>query len=140
MDDAIVWTPFSRIAVTPEFCSSILFPRIMGPSVANEMLLMSRQVSTLRLKELGLFSDVFPRLGFLNRVLEEIRSGLMYPLLEKTFPLFKKMIRRHEQATLEKVCCYELKELDGRAERGEVAEAVIAFMQAEQAKKTKSKI
>jgi hypothetical protein len=34
---AYFWTPFTRIAVVPEFCSSLLFPEIMGPSVANEV-------------------------------------------------------------------------------------------------------
>lgn len=56
-----LWTPFSRIAVVPEFCSSVLFPKIMGHGPAMEMLLSARKLRVEKAKTTGLVADVFPR-------------------------------------------------------------------------------
>jgi Delta3-Delta2-enoyl-CoA isomerase len=37
-DDAFFATPFMDVALCAEGCSSVLFPRILGPMRANEML------------------------------------------------------------------------------------------------------
>ena len=39
-DSAYFRTPFTQLGLTPEGCSSYLFPKIMGTSMANELLLM----------------------------------------------------------------------------------------------------
>lgn len=121
--------PFSRIAVIPEFCSSVTFPKLLGKSTANEMLLFGKQLGVNRARELGFVSEIFPKKDFLNRVLQEVRAGLVYPLMDRTLPLFKHMLRKWEIDDIEKLCLYELKKLDERGEAGEIAEAVIAFMQ-----------
>ncbi len=55
---AYFWTPFARIAVVPEFCSSLLFPEVLGISVANEMLLFGRKLGAEAAHERGFVSDV----------------------------------------------------------------------------------
>jgi len=129
-------TPFSRLAFVPEFCSSVTFPRLMGQSTANEMLLLSKQLSVTRAKEVGFVSDIFPQKGFLDRVLQELSAGLNFPVLDRTLPLFKYMIKRFDADFLERVCVWELKRLDERASSGESAEAIIAFMQSSKKKKS----
>jgi peroxisomal 3,2-trans-enoyl-CoA isomerase len=129
VEDAYVLTPFSRIGVVCEFGSSYLFPKLMGSSLANEMLLFGKQIPTRRLKEVGFISEIFPKVGFRNRVLEEVRNALVYPLLDKTLPKFKHMIKRLELDFLERLIVYELNELTKRAESGETFEAVMIFMQ-----------
>jgi enoyl-CoA hydratase/carnithine racemase len=77
---ATFWAPFSRIAVVPEFCSSLLFPQIMvsvrdgvlfpetgerggaaqGFSRANEMLMMAKQLSAEEALSAGLISRILP--------------------------------------------------------------------------------
>ena len=126
--------PFSRIAVVPEFCSSVLFPQILGRSTANEMLLMGKPLQAHRAKQLGFISDVFPQQDFLKQVLKQVQEGLQYPLLDKTFPLFKNMIKKWELDDLERLCQYEIRKLDERGESGEIAEAVLTFMQKPKAK------
>ncbi|CAM9764342.1 unnamed protein product, partial [Hapterophycus canaliculatus] len=37
---ASFWTPFFRLAIVPEFCSSVTFPEILGWPLANEMLVL----------------------------------------------------------------------------------------------------
>jgi peroxisomal 3,2-trans-enoyl-CoA isomerase len=138
-DKTFFWTPFSRLALAPEFGSSLLFPQILGMTVANEMLLMSKQLPAKRAFELGLVSAVFPEAGFLDKVLSEVRAGLVYPMLDITLPLFKEMIRKRDLAKVEQAIEYELRILDERAERGEIAQAVVQFVQAE-AKRREAKL
>ena len=57
---ATFWTPFVRVAVVPEFCSSMLFPRIFGTPLANEMLLGARVLKVEEAKAAGLIAAVFP--------------------------------------------------------------------------------
>lgn len=37
--------PFTQIAVTPEFCSSVTFPKIMGPTLSSEVLYLGRKLN-----------------------------------------------------------------------------------------------
>jgi peroxisomal 3,2-trans-enoyl-CoA isomerase len=40
-DSAYFLTPFTRLGLTPEGCSSYTFPKIMGTSMASEMLMLN---------------------------------------------------------------------------------------------------
>ena len=135
VDTAVFWTPFSRIALVPEFCSTVLFPRIMGFPTANEMLLFGKKISALRAERVGLVGQTFPKVGFMDRVLDEVREALAHPLSERSLPLYKALIKEHDVDFLERVCVYELDTLDRRAESGETAEAVIAFLKSQAAAK-----
>lgn len=128
-------SPFSRLALAPEFCSSITFPQILGRSVANELLLLSKQLSCKRAEELGFVSKVLPKENFMAQVLKEIESGLEYPLLDKTFPLFKNMIRKWDYELLDRVCVDELRTIDIRARKGEISEAIRLFLKKKAAAK-----
>jgi peroxisomal 3,2-trans-enoyl-CoA isomerase len=135
-ENASFLVPFSRIAVVPEFCSSVTFPQILGTSTANEMLLFGKQLGAQRAKELGFVSDVFPQKNFLESVLREVRAGLVFPLLDKTLPLFKHMVKKWNIDHMERLALYELRKLDERADSGEIAEAVLLFMQKSTGKKS----
>jgi len=67
---AYFWTPFSRIAVVPEFASTILFPEIMGTSLANEMLLLGRRMDVETAVKCGFVSAVVPAEALLEKVRE----------------------------------------------------------------------
>jgi len=135
-----IWSPFSRIALLPEFASSYTFPRLLGTSTANELILFSKKISAQRAKERGLVSDVFPSENFLERCLKEVRSGLVYPLLDKSLPLFKQTMKKWDAEIIDKIIVDELRTLDERMERGEPAEAIVEFVQKEAAKKAKGKL
>lgn len=55
---ATFWVPFLRIAVVPEFGSSLTFPRIMGQAVAGDMLLNSRILTSDEALQWGLVSEL----------------------------------------------------------------------------------
>jgi Enoyl-CoA hydratase/carnithine racemase len=47
-ESATFWTPFTRIAIVPEFCSSLTFVTAMGLPRANELLLMGKKIDAER--------------------------------------------------------------------------------------------
>ncbi|KAJ2305970.1 hypothetical protein IWW55_001677 [Coemansia sp. RSA 2706] len=52
-DTAVFRTPFAELAFCPEGCSSVTFPRILGPIVANDMLLMGKSMSAAEMHQRG---------------------------------------------------------------------------------------
>eukprot|EP00271_Cylindrocystis_brebissonii_P006566 TRINITY_DN19344_c0_g1_i1.p1 TRINITY_DN19344_c0_g1~~TRINITY_DN19344_c0_g1_i1.p1 ORF type:complete len:274 (-),score=56.57 TRINITY_DN19344_c0_g1_i1:579-1400(-) len=121
---ATFWTPFVRVAVVPEFCSSVTFPRIFGPSLANEMLLMGRLLSVEEAQGAGLISSIFPQESFLEDVVQKIRDMLDQPLAKQSLPLFKAMIKKPFADELERVFKDEMVELGKRSMNGDTGEAV----------------
>lgn len=57
-DRATFHTPFTALGQCPEACSSVLFPQIMGPIRASELLLFNRKWSAARAMSSNLVSDV----------------------------------------------------------------------------------
>ena len=52
--------PFTALALTPEACSSYTFPKILGPAVANEMLLFNKKLSATEAAARGFIAAEFP--------------------------------------------------------------------------------
>lgn len=50
------------------------------------------------------------------------------PLADRTLPLFKRMMRKHQLPMLERVVVEEMDELNRRVEAGETAEAVMHLL------------
>ena len=62
-DKATCSTPFTKLGLNPEGCSSILFPAMMGMK-ANRMLLLEESVDAKAADRLKLSSGVFPNENF----------------------------------------------------------------------------
>ncbi|POM65497.1 Enoyl-CoA hydratase/isomerase family [Phytophthora palmivora] len=58
-ETAIFHTPFTSLGQSPEACSSLLFPRIMGPARANAMLLLGEKMSAKDAVDTGLATAMF---------------------------------------------------------------------------------
>ena len=54
-DAAYFVTPFTKLGLTPEGCSSYTFPKILGPSMANEMLMTNAKFTAHDVNMLGDF-------------------------------------------------------------------------------------
>lgn len=68
-DKATFSTPFARLGITPEGCSSIHFECVMGKTNANKMLGPEGWMpSAVEAKEAGLVSEVFPHDSFMEKV------------------------------------------------------------------------
>ena len=60
-DTAHFITPFTSLAIVPECCSSYTFPLILGPSLANQMLMFNYKLSAREARERGLIAAIHPR-------------------------------------------------------------------------------
>jgi len=68
-ENATFNTPFARLGITPEGCSSVVFPQLMGEANAQRMLGEEGWVPTAaEAKEAGLIHDVVPHGDFTSRV------------------------------------------------------------------------
>ena len=131
------WTPFSRIAVVPEFCSSVTFPAIMGMSRANEMLLLGKQFSATDALACGLVSKLIPPADLMREVMKTAVEAVTYPLAAKSLKIFKKLVRNEDYMKLMmRVFEEEMEVLQERMNNGDTATAVMALMEA----RTKAKL
>ena len=59
-------TPFARLSVPAEGCSSVHFERILGKTAADRMLLHGEKISAVEAKSIGLVLDVVPHDNLLD--------------------------------------------------------------------------
>ncbi|KAF9550558.1 Enoyl-CoA delta isomerase 2, mitochondrial [Mortierella hygrophila] len=133
--DATFNTPFMQLGFCAEACSSILFPRIMGYSRANEMLLMGRKFTAEEMKEAGVVSRIFPKETFMEEVLKAATVAAKYP--PQAMKDTKRLIREHELKFLEDVNTKEMILLGERMASEESANAIVEFMMAKHDRKAK---
>lgn len=66
-DTATFLTPFGRLGITPEGCSSVHFPRLLGAEAAHKMLHEDWPPSAQEAKDIGLATEVIPRAELQDR-------------------------------------------------------------------------
>ncbi|KAI9145376.1 ClpP/crotonase-like domain-containing protein [Paraphysoderma sedebokerense] len=66
--EATFQTPFMQLAFCPEGCSSVLFPKILGVSKANEMLFLGRKFSAEEMLQLNFVSAILPSEDFQKQI------------------------------------------------------------------------
>ncbi|KAI8906004.1 ClpP/crotonase-like domain-containing protein [Gorgonomyces haynaldii] len=72
-------TPFMELALCVEGCSTITFPRALGPQKATQMLLLGKQMTAQEWHQHGLVSEILPREGFLDSVLKIAKQASELP-------------------------------------------------------------
>lgn len=128
-------TPFTKIGVCPEFCSSVLFPEIMGPHVASQVLYLGRSLSAQQAKDVRLVGQVVAaktRDEFLESVYAELRPALEFKNSGKSMRYFRQLIRSPQKiAELEMVHRKEMSVLDERSAgpQSDAAQGVAAMQQ-----------
>jgi peroxisomal 3,2-trans-enoyl-CoA isomerase len=126
-DHATFHTPFMSLGQSPEGCSSLLFPRFMGPAQANEILMAGVKVTSTEAYERGLVTRVYPRAEFQQKLTEVAQHIASLPpmSLQKS----KALIRSGLKQQLEAVNKEECELLEERWLSDECAAAIIRFMQ-----------
>ncbi|XP_043468004.1 enoyl-CoA delta isomerase 2-like isoform X2 [Leptopilina heterotoma] len=119
-------TPFSKLGLIAECCSSYTFPRLMGRSKAGEMLYFCHKMSAEEAKEYGLISKIYQS-DSVNEVwkyLETIVATMSFETIHAT----KMLIKRWDLNTLLKVNEDEVEELKKRYASEDLMNRVAAFL------------
>ncbi|KAI8352909.1 ClpP/crotonase-like domain-containing protein [Blakeslea trispora] len=131
--DATFTTPFMKLGYCAEGCSSVLFPRIMGSSKANEMLLMGRTFSAQEFVECGMVSRTLPAEGFHKRVIALAKEAAKFS--GEAISVSKRLIRDVDRQTLLNVNEIEMIKLDERSSSKDSQEAIMRFVEDQKRKK-----
>ncbi|KAI9495206.1 ClpP/crotonase-like domain-containing protein [Zychaea mexicana] len=118
-------TPFMKLGFAAEGCSSYLFPKIMGHSRANEMLLMGRTFSAQEAIESGFVSRSYPEEGFRETVLGLAEDAAKFSA--DALAVTKKLTRDAERDLLHRVNEEEMARLTERNASKESIETVMRF-------------
>lgn len=126
-DKATFHTPFMELGQSPEGCSSFMFPRIMGPAKASEMLFAGRKLTAVEAHDCGLVTDVFPHDKFMDEVQNRVQA--MAKLPPKSLRLSKQLIRDTFRGMLHDANEKEAALLEERWLSEECMQAIMTFMQ-----------
>ena len=135
---ATFWTPFTRLALVPEFCSSQTFFESMGLAKANELLLLGKKIDAKTAVEWNVCSrivhdidasgDPYHEKSLASYMCQEIDSHLLsLPLGQQSATYFVAMVRGARRKQLQSLCQDELIKLDERFDSGQVPEAARAL-------------
>jgi len=69
-------TPFSRIGISLEGCSSVTFPPLFGPSMTTRLLYLAETVPMSELMYSGLFAGILPAEGMPEAVIAKVEKYL----------------------------------------------------------------
>ena len=94
-------TPFAELAQGPECCSSYLFPKIMGPKIANEMLEGGKLMSAEEALSCGFIQHIHSPSTVLEEAMNHCTRLATHPLGSDW--LERKLIKQGIRATLQKV-------------------------------------
>ncbi|XP_063236833.1 enoyl-CoA delta isomerase 2 isoform X2 [Bacillus rossius redtenbacheri] len=124
-DQATFSTPFTRLGLIAEACSSYTFPRIMGHLQAMEMLCFNKRLDAHEARRCGLVSEVLSQAS-----LAEVwpRLHQMTALPRQSVLATKRLVRQHCRAALHEACRLEYAELQERIQSEECAAALVRFM------------
>lgn len=124
-DKASFYAPFTKIAQSPEACSSHTFPLLMGNIKAAEILMFNRKLTAQEAFERNLVTEVVPDELFEKRVLERLTEVSKLPkesLLES-----KRCMRETDRELLKKVNKREVDILVGRWSSQEFVRVIMDF-------------
>lgn len=91
-------TPFTALGQCAEACSSITFPRIMGPTRANELIMLNMTWDAKKAQNYGLVSDVVSHDQFNNRLDELLygKHGIVNTCYPHSLAVGKSLVRNQD--------------------------------------------
>ncbi|XP_039725357.1 enoyl-CoA delta isomerase 2 isoform X1 [Pteropus medius] len=125
-DRATFHTPFSHLGQSPEGCSSYIFPKMMGPAKAKEMLIFGKKLTAGEACARGLVTEVFPDSTFQTEVWTRLKAYSKLP--PNAMRVSKQIIRNMEKEKLHAVNAEEVSVLQERWLSDECINAVMNFL------------
>ena len=121
-------TPFTALGQAPEACSSVMFPRMMGPQAANEVLLMGRKLTAIEAKERGIVADVFEDASLHTEAMKRAKTFASLP--PQSMVMSKGIVRAGMgKEALKEVNKKECELLEGRWVSDECMAAIMKFFE-----------
>jgi Delta3-Delta2-enoyl-CoA isomerase len=137
-EESSFWTPFARLSLVPEFCSSVTFPALMGSSLATEMLLLGKKLSAQQALSIGLVSQIHPAAQLMTAVRRVIAEQLLcLPQPAASVTAYKRVMSGSHRQQLEQAMHIEFVELDKRLQNGD---ALMALTELRKQQKRVSKL
>lgn len=102
-------TPFVRLEICSEACSSYTFPKILGKSKSSEMLLLNHKLTADEALKFKFVSEVFAPADLDTKIWPKIEK--FAELSMESMMVCKKLNFQMDQDHLEKACENEMKEL-----------------------------
>ncbi|XP_045516029.1 enoyl-CoA delta isomerase 3, peroxisomal [Pieris brassicae] len=91
-EKAYFYTPFTKLGLVAEACSTINFPRVMGDRLATKMLMLNYKMPAQEALKCGLVTEVYKREELETKAWENIENILILPL--DSLLTTKKLVRR----------------------------------------------
>ncbi|CAO3703185.1 unnamed protein product [Rhizopus stolonifer] len=133
--EATFSTPFMKLAFCAEGCSSVLFPRIMGSSKANEMLLLGRTFTAQEMVDCGFISRLISPETFNESVIEIANQAAQFSV--SALKTTKGLIRNVDIETLDKANIAEMSALKVRMKSKDSIQSIQNFLEAAKRRKAK---
>ena len=133
---AYFFTPFVKVGMTAEACSSVTFPRLMGHQKAAQLFMFSDRFSAQDGEKYGLINKVLPKEGFLQQVVDIGNELVRLPA--GSLRTTKKLMKRRSIQELLDANDEECRLIqDERLPSGEPAIAMKNFMEEQGQKRSK---
>lgn len=133
--EATFTTPFSRLAISVEGCSSVLFPAVFGHALSTRLLLLSDTVTIEEVSKSGLIAEVLPRETVEGTVLKKIDHWLS-DLSHRSVLASRRLVRNPKlKQLLHDVNNAEMEVLAERRGSEDHRQALLRFQERKKAKK-----
>lgn len=121
---AYFYTPFTKLGLCCEGCSSYTFPRILGNSKASEMLLLNHKMTAKEALKFNFVSKLYdPKKE--NEIWKEIYQLSELPV--QSIKITKGLMKKYDLKVLEEVNNMEATALIERFQSDEAIQAIISF-------------
>ncbi|XP_045496103.1 enoyl-CoA delta isomerase 3, peroxisomal [Colias croceus] len=108
-EDAFFYTPFSRLELVSEACSSITFPSLLGERMARQMLMLNYKMTAREALQYGLISNVYKKQELQNKSWKNIKELLK--LSQHSLITTKRLMREPNIKKLIEINKLEIEEL-----------------------------
>ena len=126
-DNAKFALPFTQLGLCPEFCSSVLLPRLAGYARAAEKLMLGEAFGADEALAMGLVSKVLP----VDQLFAHARAqaAKLVALPATSIRLTKRLMKEHDYASLNATMIEEMRHFGEMLQAPEAKEAFQAFLE-----------